>query len=159
MDAAFGDILTGAVDELEGSDFLAFAGVARPRIRVYPRETHIAEKVHAYTLPRKRPNSRVKDLPDIALLSSIGPFEGAVLRSALERTFNFRASHPLPSTLPEPPSTWLAAYARMAVDDGLRWRTLAEVTDAARAFLAPVLAGELGTWDSERGGWDFSRPR
>jgi hypothetical protein len=105
VDAAFGDILTGAVDEVEGSDFLAFASVGRPRIRVYPRETHLAEKVHAYTLPRKRPNSRVKDLPDIALLASVGPIEGAVLRSALERTFTFRGSHPLPTALPEPPST------------------------------------------------------
>jgi hypothetical protein len=69
---------------------------------VYPRETHIAEKLHAYTLPRKRPNSRVKDLPDIALLSKIGALDGAVLRSALERTFTFAARIPFPRLCPNP---------------------------------------------------------
>ena len=32
------------------------------------REQQFAEKVHAYSLPRNQPNSRVKDLADMALL-------------------------------------------------------------------------------------------
>jgi hypothetical protein len=49
---------------------LAFAGIAPPTLRLYPIETHIAEKLHAYTMPRARPNSRVKDLPDLGLLAT-----------------------------------------------------------------------------------------
>jgi hypothetical protein len=37
--------------------------VPATRLRLYPRETHVAEKLHAYTLPRRRENSRVRDLP------------------------------------------------------------------------------------------------
>ena len=48
------------------------------------------------------PNTRVKDLPDIALLATIQPLEARRLRAALERTFEFRATHPLPASLPDP---------------------------------------------------------
>lgn len=34
-------------------------------IPIYPVTQHLAEKLHAYTLPRDRPNSRVKDLVDV----------------------------------------------------------------------------------------------
>lgn len=46
-------------------DLLAFAGIAPPTLRLYPIETHTAEKLHAYTMPRRRPNSRVKALVDV----------------------------------------------------------------------------------------------
>ena len=36
------------------------AGIAPPMLRLYPIETHIAEKLHANTMPRRRPNPRVK---------------------------------------------------------------------------------------------------
>lgn len=73
VDIALGEPVVGTPQELDGSDTLAFVGVSAPRFRVYPVETHIAEKLHAYTLPRPRPNSRVKDLPDIALLAEAAP--------------------------------------------------------------------------------------
>jgi len=63
VDAAFGDVLTTAAQMHDGTDFFAFAGIARTQCRIYPREAHIAEKLHAYTLPRKRENTRVKKLP------------------------------------------------------------------------------------------------
>ena len=63
------------------------------------------EKLHAYTMPRNRPNSRVKDLPDIALLASTGPLDGGQLRDALNKTFNARATHSLPATFPDPQAT------------------------------------------------------
>lgn len=70
IDVAFGDPIIGPPDVVLAEDFLAFAGIAPPTLRLYPIETHIAEKLHAYTMPRSRPNSRVKDLPDLALLAS-----------------------------------------------------------------------------------------
>ena len=69
VDVAFGDPILGEPDVVVAEDVLAFAGIAPPTLRLYPIETHIAEKLHAYTMPRARPNSRVKDLPDIALLA------------------------------------------------------------------------------------------
>jgi hypothetical protein len=153
LDVAFGDVLTGKVDEIEGSPLLDFVGAPRSRIRLYPRETHVAEKLHAYTLPRARENSRVKDLPDIALLARSERFEGQNLRAALERTFGFRGTHPLPRELPPPPTSWAAPYARMAAENELPWSSLAAVHEAARAFLEPVLQSAGGTWNPAPWSW------
>jgi hypothetical protein len=70
VDVAFGDPILGEPDVVVAGEVLGFAGIAPPTLRLYPIETHIAEKLHAYTMPRPRPNSRVKDLPDLALLAS-----------------------------------------------------------------------------------------
>ena len=118
-------------------------------------ETHIAEKLHAYTMPRDRPNSRVKDLPDIALLATVQALDAKRVRAALEQTFAFRKTHHLPASLPDPPSTWATPYAAMARDDQLQWASLADVTTAARRFLDAVLAGDLvATWDPGAWRWD-----
>jgi hypothetical protein len=97
VDVAFGEPILGEPDVVVAEDVLAFAGIAPPALRLYPIETHIAEKLHAYTMPRPHPNSRVKDLPDLALLASVRPIEGRRLRQALEQTFAFRRTHSLPA--------------------------------------------------------------
>jgi hypothetical protein len=153
VDVAFGDVLTGTPELIDGSDLLDFAGVPRARLRLYPREAHVAEKLHAYTLPRARENSWVKDLPDLALLAQTGAFHRAALRAALERTFTFRGTHALPRALPPPPASWDAPYARMARDNGLPWVTLAEVFQAASAFLEPVLTEGGADWSPELWAW------
>ena len=66
VDVAFGDPILGEPEIIMAEDSLAFAGIAPPALRVYPVESHIAEKLHAYTVPRSRPNTRIKDLPDLA---------------------------------------------------------------------------------------------
>jgi Nucleotidyl transferase AbiEii toxin, Type IV TA system len=147
VDVAFGDPMFGEPEVLTADDTLAFAGIAPPTLRLYPVETHVAEKLHAYTLPRTRPNSRIKDLPDLALLATVGPRNSRRLRAAIEQTFAFRATHPSPSALPDPPAAWETPYARLADEDGLRWRTLVEVSAFAKAFLDPILAP--GTSDAE----------
>lgn len=155
VDVVFAEPLFGEPDMATAEDLLDFIGVAPPRLRLYPIETHTAEKLHAYTLPRTRPNSRVKDLPDIALLASICRLEAVRLRGALEQTFAFRATHPLPSELPSPDPGWQAPYANMASNDALRWPTLAAVTIAAKAFLDPVLAGPLvASWEPSSWRWE-----
>jgi hypothetical protein len=85
VDVAFGDPILGDPETVTADDVLAFAGIAPPMLRLYPIETHIAEKLHAYTMPRTRPNTRVKDLPDMALLATTEPLEAARLRAALEQ--------------------------------------------------------------------------
>jgi len=106
VDAAFGDPMLGPPEIVVAEDVLGFAGIAPPTLRIYPIETHIAEKLHAFTMPRARPNSRVKDLPDLALLASAGPLEAERLRAALEQTFTFRKTHALPAALPAPAPAW-----------------------------------------------------
>lgn len=157
VDVAAGDPILGEPEVVRAEDVLAFAGIPPPELRLYPIETHIAEKLHAYTMPRPRLNSRVKDLPDLALLATARPLEASRLRAALEQTFTFRKTHALPSRLPAPPDAWTSPYAAMARDDRLSWPTLAEVTAAAAAFLDPVLVGGApGTW--EPAGWSWSPP-
>jgi len=154
LDIAFGDRILGDPETITADDLLAFAGIAPSTIQIYPIETHIAEKLHAYTMPRARPNTRVKDLPDIALLAKIHPIEARRLRTALELTFNFRATHPLPSSLPVPPAAWIAPYTEMARSNDLAWTTIEQLTSAAGAFLNPVLAGSAGIWNPESWLWE-----
>lgn len=135
-------------------DVLGFAGIAPPTLRLYPLETHVAEKLHAYTMPRARPNSRVKDLPDLALLGSAQKLDARRLRAALEQTFAFRKTHPLPESVPAPAEAWRTPYEAMAREDQLHWPTLDQVTAAAKAFLDPVLAAELdATWQPAEWLW------
>ena len=153
VDVAFGDPMLGEPEVKRADDLLSFAGVPPPELRLYPLETHIAEKLHAYTMPRTRPNSRVKDLPDLALLATAQPIEARRLRQALEQTFAFRKTHALPAELPEPLRTWESPYAAIAREDELAWQSLDDVTAAARSFLNPVLGSGLdatwkpGTWE------------
>ena len=153
IDVAMAERAYKPAETLEGSSFLSFAEIAAPRLRIYPLETHLAEKFHAYTLPRPRPNSRVKDLPDLALLGTIRELQADELLGALRWTFELRGTHALPTSLPSPPAEWAPVYSRMAATNSLRWSTLDEVYVAARAFLDPVLEASAtgGSWNPQSG--------
>lgn len=153
VDVAFGGPIHGEPEVMVADDVLAFAGITPPTLRVYPLESHIAEKLHAYTMPRLRPNSRVKDFPDIALLATVRNIDGATLRSAIDQTFEHRATHPVPAFLPAPAETWAPIFERIAESDGLPWRTLGEVTEAVQSFLNPVLAGTAVRWNTKSWTW------
>jgi len=155
LDIAFADPILGEPDIVVASDVLGFAGVDPPTLRLYPLETHIAEKLHAYTLPRKRPNSRMKDLPDIALLAGVRELEATRLRQALEQTFTSRKTHALPVSFPPPPPAWAGPYGRMVAEDELAWADLATLTRAVEAFLEPVLDGTaLRIWAPSMWRWE-----
>jgi hypothetical protein len=152
VDVAFGDPLTDEPDIVTAEDWLAFVGIPPPTFRLYPVVSHIAEKLHAFTLPRPLPNTRVRDLPDLALLATTGPIEAERLRRAIDRTFEFRNTHPVAPSLPPPPAFWEAPYAKMAATDALPWATLSEVAEATAAFLNPILGeGAVSAW--EPSGW------
>lgn len=154
VDVVCGGVLSGDVEEMVTEDVLGFAGIPAPRLHVIPIETHLAEKLHAYTLQRERPNTRVKDLPDLALLGTVRALEAARIRAAFARTFESRRVQPVPTRLPEPPEAWTTSYSRMAEVDGLPWPTLAEVEAAARAFLDPLLSSAFeGRWDPASWRW------
>lgn len=155
VDVAFGDPLVGEPDLVLADDLLNFAGIAPPTLRLYPVVSHIAEKLHALTMPRIRPNTRVRDLPDLALLATTGETHEEELRLAFERTFRFRGTHSLPLSVPTPPAFWEALYAAMAESDELIWRTLPEVSEAVSSFLDPVLGHppEGRVWVPEDWNW------
>jgi len=151
VDVAFGDPILGEPETVVADDVLEFAGIAPPVVRLYPIETHIAEKLHAYTMPRARPNTRIKDLPDIALLATTRPLEAVRLRSALERTFEFRATHSIPSSLP--PANWSIPYREMARANELAWTTLEQLTTAVTGFINPLLADSGRIWRPAEWKW------
>ena len=154
VDVGFGDPILGEPDVVTADDLLDFAGIAPPVLQLYPIETHIAEKLHAYTMPRARTNTRVKDLPDIALLAGIRSLEAGRLRAAFEQTFTHRATHALPQAMPDPPTSWSVPYQQMARENGLSWPTLEQLSVVASAFLNPVLAGGTGVWHPARWNWE-----
>jgi len=148
IDVGFGDPLVGTPEVVVADDILAFAGIAATRVRLYPVVTHISEKVHAYTMPRDRANTRVRDLPDIALLASTPAIRAVDLREALAKTFAFRDTHGVPLTLPAPPRLWEEPYQKLARDNHLGWRDLESVAEATGLFLNPLLANAaVHRWD------------
>jgi hypothetical protein len=154
VDVAFGDPLIGEPDIVTADDTLGFAGIAPPALRLYPVASHIAEKLHAFTMPRPRLNTRVRDLPDIALLATTGPIDGKLLRQAIDRTFEFRSTHAVPAMVSTPPDFWEAPYAAMAATDELPWPTLRQVTEAVSSFLDPVLrSANTLSWEPAEWSW------
>lgn len=152
-DVAFAEPLLDEPETLVGEPWLDFVGLPVTRVRAYPLTTHIAEKVHAYTLPRSRPNSRVKDFPDLALLAGSRALSSEEVRAAVAATFGHRGTHAVPPSLPDPPEFWTASYRELAIEHDLAWRSLDELVLAVRAFLDPVLAGTTGRWDPQAWCW------
>ena len=153
VDIVFGSPIVGALERVRCPDTLDFIGVPPPDVLVYPIVSHIAEKLHAYTWPNEN-NTRVKDLPDLPLLGTIGPIAATELREGIHRIFHARSTHPVPTAFPDPPAAWEQVYARMVVDHALQWPTLADVTAAARTFLDPLVTGAAsGTWSPTSWRW------
>ena len=81
------------------------------------REQQVAEKIHAYTLPRNTAN---KDLVDLALLIESGGLEKQRTLDALLLTFERRGTHDLPAGLVPPSADWRIPFHAMAQESGLR---------------------------------------
>ncbi len=144
IDLSSGDAVVGSPDVLLGSDLLQFAGIEPIRFPVYPVTQQLAEKLHAYTLPRHEQNTRVKDLVDLIAITAIETVDGSALSNSLHATFDTRATHDIPAALPEPPLTWSAAFARLAADSPITVETsLSEGYTRATRFWNPVLAGSV----------------
>lgn len=156
LDVGIGDVVSGEPELVTGTDWLAFAGIPPLKMPVYPACVHVAEKLHAYTFPYPMPNSRVKDLPDIALLATGHSFDGASLWKAIRSTFEQRGTHVIPMRLPSPPNAWKGRYPQMAQENSLPWRTLDEVFGRVSDFLNPVLKVQpTGRWLPDQQGWSM----
>ena len=160
LDVGFSDPLDWPPDMIAAAeiDLPGFPAVVVPLL---PIEQHLAEKVHAYSRgygPNNPASTRPKDLIDIVLLADIAT--GSVilasrLREALERTFAFRATHPLPSQLHRPPERWVTAYRALAREVGVA-PELSEAHAAAATLLDPILGDQAdgtATWDWTQHRW------
>jgi len=96
FDVGIGDALTPTPRKM---DFPVLLDHEAPRIRVYARETVIAEKFQTI-VKRGLFNSRMKDYFDLWVLSSDPKVDPATARLAIERTFKRRET-PIPISLPD----------------------------------------------------------
>lgn len=146
VDIGFGDAI---VPPPQPNSFpTILMGIPAPRLRMYPAETVIAEKVHAMVVLDIR-NSRMKDFYDVWYLSKTKRFELRALRDAFTATFERRRTD-LPTARPfaltesflrdrTKAEQWEAFLRRLnlAGEPGL-----AEVGAMIATFLAPVLRKE-----------------
>jgi len=120
VDAAVGDYIPAELETAREQDFLSFAGIEPATFPMIPREVQFSEKLHAYTIPRSVPNSRVRDLVDMALLIQEGKVSPTKARAALKAVFTRRKSHDVPTVLEPAPDRWEKSFADMAEECGLK---------------------------------------
>lgn len=161
IDIGFGDVIhPAAVDH----DYPAMLDFASARMKVYPRESVVAEKFEALVF-LGRLNSRLKDFFDLWLLARNFDFRGLTLAIAIKKTFAHRqtdvTANPfgLSDDFASDPAT-VAKY-RGFVRKGLKDIApddFTEIVNVLRDFLLPpaeaLLAGERfnKSWTA-RGPW------
>src|SRR5687768_6763234 len=114
IDLSSGDAVVQSPDMREGSDLLDFADITHIRVPIYPVTQHLAEKLHAYTLPRTKENTRTKDLVDLLVIAAVETVDGRDLLESLRATFDARKSHEIPASLPLPERWWAQPFKRLA---------------------------------------------
>lgn len=141
VDIGIGDAVTPDPEWLEYPSLLGFP---RARLRAYPRETVIAEKLHAIVLLGMR-NSRMKDYFDIHAIFLEGAQDETLLSRAIAATFDRRRTA-LPVGVPPGLSDEFSADAgkqaqwrAFLAKNRLQGPALVEVVDALRERLATTL--------------------
>lgn len=146
VDIGIGDAVTPAPEWLEYPSLL---DLPRPRLRAYPRETVLAEKVHAMVLLGTR-NSRMKDYFDVRALLREEKTDAEQLSRAIAATFARRRTA-LPEGIPAGLSDGFAADATkqdqwqaFLTKNRLNGPALAEVVADIRARLTGPLSQARG---------------
>lgn len=165
LDMGFGDVV---VPRPVVADYPALLDFPAPRLRAYSRETVVAEKFEAM-VKLGQLNSRMKDFFDVWLLSRQFDFDGAILATALQKTFANRKT--------EIPVEVLALSAQFADDTKkqTQWTgflkksriegapaDLHDVIASLAVFLSPVAGAVRETQPFARnwtaaGGWTEER--
>lgn len=96
IDVGIGDVITPVAKK---GDFPVLLDFDAPRLKIYPRETVIAEKYQTI-VKRGLANSRMKDYYDLWKLSEDPKVDLDLCRQAIARTFERRET-PLPGSVPE----------------------------------------------------------
>lgn len=94
VDVGFGDAI---VPEATETEFPTLLDLAPPKLRVYPRETVVAEKLEAI-IKLGIATSRMKDIYDLHVLAKQFTFPGLTLARAIRATFERRKTE-LPRSL------------------------------------------------------------
>lgn len=147
VDIGFGDAVTPKPETAEFPTLLDFPA---PNLRVYPKETVIAEKFEAM-VKLGEANGRMKDFWDLSYLIEEFEFEGELLQSALRATFENRRSH-FPNELPVALTDDFAANAMVLA----RWtafikrnriersKDLSVIVQQLRGFFGPIIESARG---------------
>lgn len=143
IDIGFGDIVSSVVVKTNFPTLLDFPA---PRLRMYSKETVVAEKLHA-AVELGMANSRIKDFFDLWTLSRLFDFDGRVLSLAIQTTFDHRQTpflsvSPLALTPefgqhPDKIKQWQGFLRRNRLDAG--GVDLPDIITALAAFLMPPL--------------------
>lgn len=142
VDIGFGDAVTPQYEDVE---FPTILDSPAARIKVYPKETVIAEKFEAM-VRFGIANSRMKDFWDVHLLISEFDFEGNVTQSAVVATFENRRT-PFPTGVPialtrdfsqnlRVVGLWSAFLSRNRIE---RFTDLTEVIAKLNEFFTPIV--------------------
>ncbi|WP_417388730.1 nucleotidyl transferase AbiEii/AbiGii toxin family protein [Gimesia sp.] len=144
IDIGFGDVV---VPEATLNDYPTLLEFESPRLRTYPRETVVAEKLEAM-VKLGQLNSRMKDFYDLWLLARQFDFDGELLSNAITQTFQNRQTalvkHPVALT-PEftedqiKQKQWQAFLRKSQLETAPD-----QLTDLAiqlQTFLVPLLTG------------------
>jgi predicted nucleotidyltransferase component of viral defense system len=143
IDVGFGHAVTPAPLEEE---FPVLLDAPAPRIRAYPRESVIAEKLEAM-VSLGEANSRMKDFADVYFLSKHFDFDGPVLARAIAITFARRETTVIesPAALTEQfagldhkQAQW-RAFLRRTAPQGIP-ESFADVVVGIATFLGPILS-------------------
>ena len=134
VDVGFGDAITPEAVEEQLPTLLDFPP---PRLRVYPRETVVAEKLEAMVTLGLL-NSRMKDFYDLAVLSRTFAFDGALLQRAIRATFERRGT-PLPAA---PPVAFTEEFSRDPAK-ATQWMAFCRKTGATSAGELPAVVAEI----------------
>jgi predicted nucleotidyltransferase component of viral defense system len=118
-DIAAGDKWFEPHENIALHDWLGFAEIPAVSIPVISAEQQFAEKLHAYTQPRGRENSRVKDLIDMLLLVKEDRMSASKLMEISNATFKKRESSLFPPKFDAPPESWRRKFAEIANECGI----------------------------------------
>lgn len=151
VDVGFGDVVTPEATVVELPALLEFPA---PRLRGYPRETVVAEKLNAM-VELGLANSRMKDFFDLRVLARTFAFDGSLLAEAVRATFS-RRNTALPETVPialtpefrdsdAKQQQWLTFGRKADIKD---LGTLAETLSVVAEFATPLFgtARRSETW-------------
>ncbi|MBP7620187.1 MAG: nucleotidyl transferase AbiEii/AbiGii toxin family protein [Gemmatimonadales bacterium] len=117
-------------------------GLGPVTLALVPLERQVAEKLHAYTRTYKGGGTtRARDVVDLLLIRQHGRVDPVVLRSAILKVFESRATHPVPESLAPPPQALEPAFRRDAASVGVV-SELSEAHHLLAEWLDPVL-GEV----------------
>lgn len=120
---------------------VGFADLPQVEVEIVEPRQHFAEKLHAYTRDYgTRPNTRVKDLPDMVLLVEGGLEADKSLYEVVGHVFATRASQSIPDHFPDPPPGWDEEYEELARDLDDLPRTLGGAVPVVREFWAKTVA-------------------